>query len=710
MNASELLAQNGIMLDSMQPGEHKRTCPHCSHKRTKPHQKLEVLSVKIEPDGRVYWCCHHCGWTGPAKGSASGNGSQGQTFAATYNYPNADGELQFQKVRNPPGHKQRFWCRRPNGSGWIKGLIKDAPRPLYRWPEVLEALAQDREIAIVEGEKDADNLWRIGIPATTNFDGAADVGKKPKWKPEYSEQLRGARLIVFNDNDAPGYAHADAVCRMSQGIAARVRRLDLAQHWPQIGRGGDITNWLEAGHTREQLDALIEQAPEYQQQDKQIDDSDLELEEGKYMQGKSTLASNAGNALLALETEPEFAGAFGYDEMQRTEMLLRPLFTPDADFKPRPLTDGDVTAVQAHLQWFGFRRLGKDTTHDAINKHAREHAFHPLRDYLDRLSWDGTGRLRTWLHDYFGAPQSEYTEQIGTMFLISMVARIYRPGCKVDTMLILEGDQGMLKSTACSILAGAAYFSDQLPDITSKEAFQHLRGKWLIEVAELRAYSRAAIDHFKEFLVRDTERYRPPWGRKEVNEPRQCCFVGTTNKHLYLKDETGNRRFWPVPTDMINIERLRADRDQLFAEAVNLFRGGVHWWADAEFERQCIATEQEARFEPDAWEPMIARYLDQLSEKKTTVLRVALGALEYEGQRPLIPKSKDEPQPVRGTPINRLTPADQRRITAVLTHLEWEPKRKNSERWWQPKELRSARNDASDTGLDHVSGDSGDTG
>jgi predicted P-loop ATPase len=402
----------------------------------------------------------------------------------------------------------------------------------------------------------------------------------------------------------------------------------------------------------------------------------------KYMKGKTALASNVGNVLLALNEELELANAFAYDEMLRTEVLLRPPFNDDPTFKRRPVTDTDVTAVQAWLQWFGFRRLGKDTTHQAIDKYARENSFHPIRDYLNGLEWDGIERLPEWLSTYLGAKQSDYTKGIGMMFLIGMVARIMQPGCKMDYMLVLEGEQGTFKSSACAILAGD-YFSDHLPNLNNKDASLHLRGKWLIEVAELRAYSRAAIDEFKEFLVRETDRYRPPWGRKDVHEPRQCVFIGTTNKLHYLRDETGNRRSWPVRTGVIDLDCLQQDRDQLFAEAVWRFKHGEHWWPDAEFERTKIAAEQEARFEADVWEQPIEQFLR--GKTKTTVMQIALGALGYEAARPGMTVRKDEPQPVRGTPINRLGPADQRRITAVLQHLGWEPKRDMNERWWQPK-------------------------
>jgi hypothetical protein len=280
MTIAELLAKHGIKLESTAPGRHYTTCPRCSKDRSK--QKEKCLGVTIDNEG-VRWGCNHCGWTGPEKGS----GERPTKIEITYNYHDADGLLLFQKVRNPPGFKARFYCRRPDGNGrWINNT-KDISKPLYRLPEIIEAIKAGREVALVEGEKDANNLWALDIPATCNFDGALDVIKspngKPKWKVEYSEALRGADLSVFNDNDPPGFAHADVICRMSNGVAKRVRRLDLKNDWPEIPPKGDVSDWLAAGGTPEKLKALIAAAPDYASPEQQPPgqpppDDDAELE------------------------------------------------------------------------------------------------------------------------------------------------------------------------------------------------------------------------------------------------------------------------------------------------------------------------------------------------------------------------------------------------------------------------------------------------
>jgi hypothetical protein len=268
MTAQELLNTNGIYLKNYDLGNHTSICPKCSHDRKK--KKTECLSVRIDDKGAC-WNCHHCGWSGPEKGQHSAPETPStsaktddKNFVATYDYPG------FQKVRYPKGHEPRFRIRHRDpssnraGKGWDWGAGGADTSALYRKDEIDEQIALGRTILLVEGEKDVDRLWAISIPATCNALGAAQ-NDKPKWKAEHSEQLRGADIIVIPDHDEAGYAHADATCQLSLGIAKRVRILKLAEHWPDIPKGGDVSDYLDAGHTREQLDALIEQAPDYGQ-------------------------------------------------------------------------------------------------------------------------------------------------------------------------------------------------------------------------------------------------------------------------------------------------------------------------------------------------------------------------------------------------------------------------------------------------------------
>jgi len=377
--------------------------------------------------------------------------------------------------------------------------------------------------------------------------------------------------------------------------------------------------------------------------------------------------ANLFNAMLALREDPRISDIFAYDEMLRAPILMRAVpsdLVQTVTFAPRPVRDDDVGVLQELLQKSGLEKIGKDVVHQAVDLRARERSFHPVHDYLNSLQWDGETRLLTWLSSYLGAEANEYHQTIGKMFLIMMVARIFAPGCKADYMLVLEGPQGTLKSTACQILAGE-WFSDALPDIRSagKDVAQHLNGKWLIEVAEMSALDKAEASALKAFITRTTERYRPSYGRKEVIEPRQCIFAGTTNESVYLRDKTGGRRFWPVKVGIVDTAALARDRDQLFAEAVAGYRSGTCWWPDAAFERNIIAPEQDARYEPDAWEDAIETFLR--GRNRTTILEIARDGLYIT--------------------TDKIGTADQRRIRAALQRLGWhEGKRTEKARWWVP--------------------------
>jgi predicted P-loop ATPase len=339
-------------------------------------------------------------------------------------------------------------------------------------------------------------------------------------------------------------------------------------------------------------------------------------------------------------------------EMRQSPILLQNIHREHGfDRNGRPLTDVDVFTVRRWFQHLGLKRIDRSSVYQALAIAAKRQSSHPVKNYLESLRWDGHERLDHWMWAYFGTERNPYTAAIGRMFLISMVARIFEPGCKCDHMPVLEGPQGALKSTACRILAGG-WFSDSLPDVGhGKDYMQHLRGKWVVEIAEMHAMSRASSSQLKSFISRQEERYRPPYAHLDVIEPRQCVFIGTTNKDCYLKDETGGRRFWPVKVGIIHLDVIEEDRDQLFAEAVVAYRAGVPWWPDRDFERTHIMPEQAARYDGDPWQDPISEWLAGVSPLKITVPQVASEAI--------------------GLTKDKIGRAEQIRIAAVLDVLGW---------------------------------------
>lgn len=241
--------------------------------------------------------------------------------------------------------------------------------------------------------------------------------------------------------------------------------------------------------------------------------------------------------------------------------------------KPRPIQDNDVVMLRAKMARVFHLRVPKDVLYDALLESAVKNEFHPVVDHLESLRWDDRPRLDTWLVDYCGVADSPYVRAIGKIVMVAAVRRIFQPGCKYDEMLILESPlQGTEKSTLLEVLAGGdEWFTDNLPlNLSTKEVLENSSGKWIVEVSEMSGLRRAEVEHVKTFISRKVDRARMAYGRTVSQVPRQFVLIGTTNSEVYLRDPTGNRRFWPVRCGVIDLEKFRRDRDQLMAEAVAL--------------------------------------------------------------------------------------------------------------------------------------------
>jgi predicted P-loop ATPase len=242
------------------------------------------------------------------------------------------------------------------------------------------------------------------------------------------------------------------------------------------------------------------------------------------------------------------------------------------------------------------------------------------------LNWDRIPRLDTWLTRYLGVADSPYVRAVGSRFPISAVARVFDPGCQADHMLILEGPQGILKSSALRALAGAHWFTDRISSLGGKDSSMEVAGVWFIEMSELDALTRATNSAIKSFITQRNDRFRPPCGKHVMERPRQCVFVGTINPMGgYLRDTTGARRFWPVTCGLIDLEALVRDRDQLWAEAVVRFQAGARWWLETPELEGMAAAEQQARLAVDAWEEKVSKWLAGRGD--VSVGEVLVGAL-----------------------------------------------------------------------------------
>ena len=350
--------------------------------------------------------------------------------------------------------------------------------------------------------------------------------------------------------------------------------------------------------------------------------------------GKKPIANHA-NALTIIRDASEWDRVLVFNELSEDLILLKPIpgsRRPKSTFKPRPIQDNDFICAVAWFNRHGFPTIGKDKVIDAVETVAKESIISPVRNYLEDLmasiKWHPSthdAKLHRLFQNYFGTEERagvlgahpKYLSAVGQKFMVSAVARALRPGCKVDSLLVLEGVQGAGKSSAARILAGSECFSDNLPAMGTKDASDHIRGRWIIEVGELSAMQKSEIELTKAFISRQEEKFRPAYNRKEITYRRRCVFIGTTNQDTYLRDETGNRRFWPVKVGKINLEALQRDRDLLWAEAVYWYEAGLKWYLSPE--EEALAKEVQAdRVSVDVWQDQLLGLLENKTEVSIT--------------------------------------------------------------------------------------------
>lgn len=312
-------------------------------------------------------------------------------------------------------------------------------------------------------------------------------------------------------------------------------------------------------------------------------------------------ASNVGMIL-----EHSWPGAIRYNDLTKAiEITDGPL----ADAPPSTLHTAGANWL-ARSEW--RINVQSHVVAEQLLEVARRNPYDPLKAYLEPLKWDGTPRLDTALERHFGAVMvgaegediTAYVRAVSAKWMIGAVARGLDPGCKVDNVLILEGEQGIRKSTALRVLS-EPYFCDEPIAVGDKDSLLKIARTWIAELAELETFKRSESEAKKAFFSRPTDLFRVPFGRVVEEHPRHCVFVGTTNNDDYLSDLSGNRRYWPVRCEKVDVAALKADRDQLWAEAVVRYRAGEPWWLEGELEKGAAAQTEARTMGAQAWQEAI---------------------------------------------------------------------------------------------------------
>lgn len=340
------------------------------------------------------------------------------------------------------------------------------------------------------------------------------------------------------------------------------------------------------------------------------------------------LLCNIANIILILENDPALAGHIVHDLFTGMDSAKDGLpWNKNAN----QWTDTDDANLRVWLEKH-YDITGKEKIADALTAVLTRHSYHPIRDYLNGLTWDGVPRLDRIIIDYMGAEDSELNRAMSRKHFVAAVARVFNPGCKYDYCLIMSGAEGIGKSTLLRVMGGR-WFNDSITTLEGKEGMEQLRRAWVVELGELSSIKRSDVEQVKAHLSKQVDIYRAAYARRVLEHPRQCVFCGTTNEALFLKGDTGNRRFWviPVVAELRKYrdwsEAIRRDRDQLWAEAVHYYKQGEPLYLSEELEAQAKQRQQD--FNDDNDDPIVA----MLDKYLNTLLPVNWGTMDIQARR-----------------------------------------------------------------------------
>lgn len=517
-------------------------------------------------------------------------GREKRKIEAVYNYVfSINGEYAFTKIRLQG--KRIIYGVLQNGR-FIYGLggkhRKDLKSVYGDLKALNKAVSEDKPIFIPEGEKDVDTLTKRGYTAIT-YGGSGD------WQSEFATLFKGADIYILADNDEPGSKVANKILSDLNGIAKSVKVIVPVPDIPKA----DISDYFAAGHSREDFENLLREsvtdnsrrtgernlALTKNQAEVSVEDICSKLmykveydKDGSEKRRK--LIQNVKNFEIVLENDGRFKGKIKFDEFSQQTYLMGNMPWETSRNNYRAWSSFDDSALFSILQ-SDYGLNSRNDYFDAVKNVAMRNRFHPVRELLDSLEYKGDGYIRGVLPNYLGVEDTEYTYQSWRLWMLGAVSRIYQPGCKFDYTVILQGKQGLGKSTLLQLMAlNDGWFNDSLDSLDSDKAAQSLMGSWIIELAELKSLARTAggVDSVKRFLTATQDKYRVPYERRADIFLRQCVFAGTTNKSDFLQDETGNRRFLIIQTGVNEPRKNLFDPEAMndikaaWAEAVHIYK------------------------------------------------------------------------------------------------------------------------------------------